>query len=67
MAVYLARTCPKCRNYFGVVIREPAKQREIHTRSFAKCGYEVNWTLLPGHGSIQQPSIKPHPAQSQTR
>jgi hypothetical protein len=23
MAVYLARTCPMCRNYFGVVIAEP--------------------------------------------
>jgi hypothetical protein len=23
MAVYLARSCPKCRNYFGVVIGEP--------------------------------------------
>ena len=23
MAVYLARSCPKCRNYFGVVIVDP--------------------------------------------
>jgi len=53
MAVYLARSCPKCRNYFGVVIAERqgrGKPQPIHGRC-ATCGYEVNWTLFPGYGS----------------
>ena len=54
MAVYLARSCPMCRNYFGVVIAEPearGKSQPINGRC-AVCGYEINWMLLPGHGSI---------------
>jgi hypothetical protein len=54
MAVYLARSCPECRNYFGVVVAEPegrGKPQPINDRC-AACGYEIHWTLLPGHGSI---------------
>ena len=44
MAVYLARSCPKVRNYFGVVIAEP--QSDGNAQPFASvapmCGYEVN-------------------------
>jgi hypothetical protein len=53
MAVYLARTCPKCRNYFGVVIAElegRGRSQPINGRC-AACGYEIHWTLFPGYGS----------------
>jgi hypothetical protein len=53
MAVYLARSSPVCRNYFGVVIWELKSEsnvRPIHGRC-ANCGYVVNWTLFPGYGS----------------
>ena len=33
MAVYLARSCPLCRNYFGIVIGEPKTESNVHTRS----------------------------------
>src|SRR5215813_8658744 len=39
MAVYLARSCPRCRAYFCVVIAEPkgrAKPRFIHDRCITK-------------------------------
>jgi hypothetical protein len=54
MAVYLARTCPKCRNYFGIVIGEPKSENNVQSirGRCAKCGYEVNWTLFPGYGAI---------------
>ena len=53
MTVYLARSCPRCQNYFGVVIGEPKSEsnvRPIRGRC-ANCGYVVNWTLFPGYGS----------------
>ena len=56
MAVYLARSCPMCRSYFGIVIGEPKSENNVQPISgcCAKCGYEVNWTLLPGYGSISR-------------
>jgi hypothetical protein len=48
MAVYLARSCPRCRNYFGVVIGEPKSEnnvRPIRGRC-SYCGYVVNWTCF---------------------
>jgi len=57
MAVYLARVCPMCRNYFGVVIGEAKtenKVQPIHGHC-ATCGYEIRWTLLrSSHGSISR-------------
>jgi hypothetical protein len=46
MAVYLARSCPRCRNYFGIVIGEPKTEKNVQPihGCCAKCGYEVNWT-----------------------
>jgi endogenous inhibitor of DNA gyrase (YacG/DUF329 family) len=47
MAVYLARDCPYCGNYFGVVIakRNGSGYRPIHGRC-SVCGYEVAWALI---------------------
>ena len=47
MAVYLPRTCPKCGNYFGVVIAKPSDSgyQPIHGRC-AICGFEVAWALF---------------------
>jgi hypothetical protein len=46
--VYLARSCPRYGNYFGVVIGEPKRESKVQPRrgSCAKCGYEINWTLF---------------------
>jgi hypothetical protein len=47
MAVYLARNCPMCRNFFGVTIAKPngSGYRPIHGRC-ATCGYEIAWALI---------------------
>jgi hypothetical protein len=44
MAAYLARSSPRCRSYFGVVISElqgHGNAQPIRGRC-AQCGYEVN-------------------------
>ena len=63
MALYLARSCPWCRSYFGVVIAEPqdrGKAQPIHGRC-ANCEYEVNWMLLPGYAQSAVDKILPGP------
>ena len=46
MAKYLARSCPMCRHYMGVVIAEAAgNRRRIHGLC-SGCGYEIDWALL---------------------
>ena len=47
MAVYLARNCPMCLNYFGVTIAKPngSGYRPIDGRC-ATCGYEIAWALI---------------------
>src|SRR5262245_19707926 len=57
MAVYLARSCPRCRDYFGVVIAETqghAKPQSIHGRCATKStgrveGKEMHMTLSDGY------------------
>jgi|AmaraimetFIIA100_FD_contig_61_4587995_length_475_multi_6_in_0_out_0_1 hypothetical protein len=47
MAKYLARNCPMCRNYFGVIIAESDedKVQRIHAVC-ATCVYEIDWALI---------------------
>jgi hypothetical protein len=48
MAVYLARSCPMCRDYFGVVIGESQSQSQVRPvrGRCANCGYQINWALI---------------------
>ena len=51
MTVSLARSCPRCRNYFGVVIAQP-EGREKSQPINGRCnvfGYEIYSTLLTGY------------------
>ena len=50
MAKYLARTCPQCGDYFGIVFSEPtlnARKRPI-VGSCTRCGYRIAWALIRG-------------------
>lgn len=50
MARYLARACPKCNGYVGIVLREPghtSRLRAINGHCF-KCGYRLAWILVRG-------------------
>ena len=46
MAKYLARVCPRCGDYLGVVVPEDRRTggRKIDARCL-RCGYTVNWTV----------------------
>jgi len=54
MAVYLARNCPRCGNYWGVTIAKPDSRgfQPIHGRC-ATCGYEIAWTIITSESSSQ--------------
>src|SRR5262249_38507427 len=58
MAIILARTCPRCRDYLAVVIGEPKGREKSQpiTGRFAVCGYEIPWPLIPGYCSVSRPS-----------
>ena len=51
MPKYLARKCPKCRDYLGVVVNQtPKSNGEYPINAFcAVCGYELKgWRLIAG-------------------
>ena len=54
MAKYLYRTCPKCKNYPGVVVPkppEPVTEVPIDARCL-RCGYKLAWQVVTGRKSI---------------
>ncbi len=48
MLKYLYRTCPKCKDYMGVVVRDPPKlMREIPIDAHCVvCGFKLGWKLV---------------------
>jgi hypothetical protein len=50
MARYLTHTCPRCKHFLGVVVREPSVGRTARSvRGFClHCRYQLNWKLIPG-------------------
>ena len=57
MSRYIARKCPRCRDYFGVAVHHPTpKSRELPiTGLCAVCGYQLKgWRLLLGRRRIIQ-------------
>jgi C4-type Zn-finger protein len=53
MAKYLARSCPRCDGYLGIVLPEP--RRNIRLQAIngrcAECGYRMAWVLVRGRKS----------------
>jgi hypothetical protein len=50
MAKYLARPCPRCNGYLGIVLREPRRNtglRAICGHCF-RCHHRLAWTLIRG-------------------
>jgi hypothetical protein len=52
MAVYLARTCPMCRGYRGVVIQreQPENPVRLIDAQCLNCRYRIDWKLINGGG-----------------
>ncbi len=54
MAKYLYRTCPKCKDYLGVVVPEPPEPvTEVAINAYcAVCGFKLAWKVITGRKSI---------------
>jgi len=54
MTKYLYRTCPKCKDYLGVVVRDPpGPKREIPIDAYCVvCGFKLDWKVVLGKKSL---------------
>ncbi len=52
MLKYLYRTCPKCKDYLGVIVREPTEPvREIPISAYwLRCRYKLDLRMIPRKG-----------------
>jgi hypothetical protein len=50
MAIYLARSCPMCRGYLGVVIQRDETERLVRAidAHCLKCSWRLDWKLILG-------------------
>src|SRR5262245_34804812 len=50
MAKYLARSCPRCSGYLGIVMREPKRNAPLQAINgrCLQCGYRLAWILVQG-------------------
>ncbi len=60
MTKYLYRTCPKCKDYLGVVVRDPpGPKSEITIDDYCVvCGFKLLWKVVVGHYYINSFSIR---------
>ena len=59
MATYLARPCPRCNGYLGIVLREPGRNMPVRAVNglCLKCGYRLAWIVIRGkRGGLTFPS-----------
>jgi len=55
MLKYLYRTCPKCNDYMGVVVRDPPERmREVPIDAHCVvCGFNLEWKLVLGKKHVK--------------
>src|SRR5882724_8164316 len=66
MAKYLARSCPKCNGYLGIVVPERKAKlpvKAINGRCLT-CGYRLAWVVILGR-SLARPDFREHPSLQQ--
>ncbi len=56
MTKYLYRTCPKCKDYLGVVVRDPpGPKREITIDAYCVvCGFKLDWKVVLGGRQLER-------------
>ncbi len=54
MTKYLYRTCPKCKDYLGVVVRDPpGPKSEIPIDAYCcRCGFKLDWKVVLGNKGL---------------
>ncbi len=56
MTKYLYRTCPKCKDYLGIVVRDPPEpKREIPIDAYCcRCGFKLLWKVVLGSRQLER-------------
>ncbi len=56
MTKYLYRTCPKCKDYLGVVVCDPpGPKREIPIDAYCVvCGFKLEWKVVLGGRQLER-------------
>ncbi len=59
MLKYLYRTCPKCKDYLGVVVPDPPEpEREIPIDAHCVvCGFKLGWKLVLGKKHVKAKQV----------
>ncbi len=54
MTKYLYRTCPKCKDYLGVIDRDPPEsKREVPIDAHCVvCGFKLGWKVVLGNKGL---------------
>ena len=60
MVRYLAHTCPPCKGYLGIVLREPGRNTPLQAINghCLKCGYRLDWIVIRGNTPAQFTKIR---------
>jgi hypothetical protein len=58
MATYLARPCPRCNGYLGIVLCEPGRNVPVRAVNghCLKCDYRLAWIVIRGKQAARQQS-----------
>ena len=59
MLKYLYRTCPKCKDYMGVVVPDsPEPEREVPIDAHCVvCGFNLRWKLVLGKKHVKAEQV----------
>jgi len=59
MAKYLARSCPRCNDYLGIVMRKPARNSPLQAINgrCLMCGYRLAWLVVRGRKGTSRKSL----------
>ena len=59
MATYLARSCPKCDGYLGIVLPEPGRNVPVRAVNghCLKCDYRLAWIVIKGKRAAGRQSV----------
>ncbi len=62
MARYLARACPRCNGYVGIILREPGRNTPLQAVNgrCLRCSYRMAWIVIRGGKSSVTGNIRRH-------
>jgi hypothetical protein len=68
MVKYLARSCPRCRGYLGIVLRKPGRNIALQAINghCLECGYRLAWILVRGRRVAGSVLLVVHHAKMQS-